>query len=309
MRLPPLHAGMPPPAASRSGRAGVPPPSGPVDRVDREPAPRWPFEGWRGVALAAALAMPLGAAALALWPAALSSEPPAVVRVHEGRSPQPAAPHLETTTAASLAPEATEHVLEEVAAQEGASADLLKAIAWQETGWKHFDSGGKVARRENRDPSGRVTSSDWGLMQINDRFHPEAFPAAREDPRANAAYAARYLRELLRRYGDTEKALIRYNGSPNYGAMILEHVRNRPWRAALLVDSHPEVSRRVLDLDGRLRRAVVNRLNLERRLAEERAGPSRHRVARLEKQLEAYRTQQRALGEQIRALLGGTHPP
>ncbi|MBB5693056.1 lytic transglycosylase domain-containing protein, partial [Muricoccus pecuniae] len=58
-----------------------------------------------------------------------------------------------------------------------------------------------------------VRSVDVGCMQVNLLHHPRAFASLAEgfDPRANLAYAIRFLRELYARTGDWGEAVARYH--------------------------------------------------------------------------------------------------
>ena len=66
-----------------------------------------------------------------------------------------------------------------------------------------------------------VRSIDVGCMQINLMYHPDAFPSLETafDPQANAAYAARFLKELFAQTGDWPKAAAAYHSAtPELGA-------------------------------------------------------------------------------------------
>lgn len=60
-----------------------------------------------------------------------------------------------------------------------------------------------------------VESIDVGCMQINQKWHGQAFRSLEQavDPKANVDYAARYLRELYQREGDWWSAAGRYHSS------------------------------------------------------------------------------------------------
>lgn len=67
-----------------------------------------------------------------------------------------------------------------------------RALAAQAVAVALAESGGlTTARNENRDRNGRVTSTDRGLWQINDRWHPEVSDAAADNPTTATAHAAR----------------------------------------------------------------------------------------------------------------------
>jgi hypothetical protein len=66
-----------------------------------------------------------------------------------------------------------------------------------------------------------VRSIDVGCMQINLMHHPDAFPSLEVafDPPANAAYAARFLKELYAQSSDWTKAAATYHSAtPELGA-------------------------------------------------------------------------------------------
>ena len=60
-----------------------------------------------------------------------------------------------------------------------------------------------------------MRSIDVGCMQVNLMHHPDAFPSLEQafDPPANAAYAARFLRQLFGQAGDWTKAVGLYHSS------------------------------------------------------------------------------------------------
>ena len=66
-----------------------------------------------------------------------------------------------------------------------------------------------------------IQSIDVGCMQVNLMHHPDAFPSLDMafDPQANAAYAARFLKELYAQTGDWTKATALYHSAtPELGA-------------------------------------------------------------------------------------------
>jgi Transglycosylase SLT domain len=66
-----------------------------------------------------------------------------------------------------------------------------------------------------------VRSIDVGCMQVNLMHHPDAFPSldVAFDPQANAAYAARFLKELYAQKGDWTRATAAYHSAtPDIGA-------------------------------------------------------------------------------------------
>lgn len=75
-------------------------------------------------------------------------------------------------------------------------------------GWKMWQEKSQATLANiNYHPNGHVASTDWGVMQINDRAHPEAFPRARQDIAYNIAFGMALLAK-------THKV---YQGSLNLG--------------------------------------------------------------------------------------------
>ncbi len=96
----------------------------------------------------------------------------------------------------------------QAAQKHGVSAQLLAAVAAQETGGPGSNAGSNIVGDGGH---GR------GLFQIDDRWHTFARDPSAMDPQANADYAAGMISGLLRRYGgNVRKALSAYNaGDPN----------------------------------------------------------------------------------------------
>lgn len=107
-------------------------------------------------------------------------------------------------------PQAIDTMLTNVAQKYGIPPAILKGLAFLESGWRQFDKNGKPLR-------GRVISVDQGIMQINQRFHPEAFPRASYDIQYNMEVGAAYLKSRYDRYQNWTKAIAAYNaGSIKY---------------------------------------------------------------------------------------------
>lgn len=108
-------------------------------------------------------------------------------------------------------------MLDAAAAKYGIPPNILKAVAYQESGWRtnarSFDGGhGK------------------GVMQIDDRFHQFARTNAVFDPAQNIDYGAKFLRSLYDKTGSWEAALKRYNGGSSYPPKIMSLAQRQPWR-------------------------------------------------------------------------------
>lgn len=83
--------------------------------------------------------------------------------------------------------------------------NILKAVALRESNWTMYDSSGSAVAGKNS------SSTDWGIMQINDKAHPKAFPRAKEDIVYNIEYGAKYLSKQYRRYNNWYDAVAAYN--------------------------------------------------------------------------------------------------
>jgi hypothetical protein len=138
--------------------------------------------------------------------------------------------------------------------------DLLAAIAVTESGRKHPDHPARVAWPWTVNAEGRgrhfatkaeaiawvrdlqrrdVNSIDVGCMQVNLRYHPDAFASLEEafDPRSNVAYAASFLAQLQEETGSWMMAAGRYHSAtPALSApyrMKVASARNDQQRANL----------------------------------------------------------------------------
>jgi hypothetical protein len=111
-------------------------------------------------------------------------------------------------------------LLDQAAAQDGIPPDILKAVAWQESGW---------------DPNALSYDGQHGkgVMQIDDRYHAFATTPAVFDPAQNIAYGAHYLKQLFDQEGTWSAALTDYNGSSAYARGVLALAQSRPWITAV----------------------------------------------------------------------------
>lgn len=141
-------------------------------------------------------------------------------------------------------------------ARYGIPANLLLAIGLQEAGTRRegqvtiwpwsVNSGGKGYIFESREDAVRfvrseeargATSIDTGCLQINRRWHPDAFGSieASFDPARNADYAARFLSELKAESGDWMVAAGNYHSKdPERHGRYLAGVRTNLEMAASL---------------------------------------------------------------------------
>ena len=153
------------------------------------------------------------------------------------RRPRTAAPdRVVASSEASLAH--YEHLLDHEAASAGVPADLLKAICWFASGWRQFE------------PSGRVLATPtsngnlYGCMQLNDEWHPDAFPVAMHDPQANIRYAARLVGWLFEQTQDWRRTTVAFFGhdrrAESAARRVARYTSQRPWleRQQLDRESH-----------------------------------------------------------------------
>jgi soluble lytic murein transglycosylase-like protein len=81
----------------------------------------------------------------------------------------------------------------------GVPREIAMGISGHESGgWKMWQ-GKDVIQNSNHTAAG-LHSIDWGVMQLNDRAHPGAFPRARQDLAYNIEYGMRYLADLHKVY-------------------------------------------------------------------------------------------------------------
>ncbi len=114
--------------------------------------------------------------------------------------------------------------------------DYLRAIAWQESRYN------PLATNSNRDQSGKITSTDYGIMQINSTtingFRRE-YPGLTaqkllDDPCLNIFVGAMVLRRNMNQYGTSWLAVGMYNAGVKNRT---ETIQNR-FRYAMLIDGH-----------------------------------------------------------------------
>jgi hypothetical protein len=80
------------------------------------------------------------------------------------------------------------------AREHGVPIDIAKGIAGNESNWKMWtdlDKGTVIQGKNIRD--GELKSTDWGVMQINDKAHARAFPRAKNDLEYNIEYGIQFL--------------------------------------------------------------------------------------------------------------------
>ena len=99
----------------------------------------------------------------------------------------------------------------------GIPANILKAVAWQESGW-------------NQNALSFDGHHGKGIMQIDDRFHAFARTQDAFDPAKNIDYGARYLKEQFEKTGSWAGALKRYNGGDAYPPKVLALAEQQPWQ-------------------------------------------------------------------------------
>jgi hypothetical protein len=110
-------------------------------------------------------------------------------------------------------------------------ADLLRAICWYASGWRQYEPSGRVLAT----PTAHGTN--WGCMQLSDNWHPDAFPAAMSDPRANVRYAANLLHWLNEQTGSWDRATVAFFGhdarAEHAARRVLRYRSERPWAARI----------------------------------------------------------------------------
>lgn len=117
----------------------------------------------------------------------------------------------------------TGQMLDEAAKKYGIPSDILKAIAWKESGW-------------NPDARGDGGQS-YGMMQIYKSAHPDYNEQeGMRNPAYNIEYGAKFLKGLYDQYGSWESAIQHYNGSgpmaERYKEAVLASLQTKPWATA-----------------------------------------------------------------------------
>lgn len=122
-----------------------------------------------------------------------------------------------------------DRMLAEEASVADVPADLLRAICWLASGWRQFEPGGRVLST----PSPQGTC--FGCMQLNDVWHPDAFPSAMNDAQASIRYAAHLMRWLYEQTGSWDRATIAFFGHDRRAELsarrVQKFVSSRPWSA------------------------------------------------------------------------------
>lgn len=107
-------------------------------------------------------------------------------------------------------------MLDKASEKYGIPDNILKAVAWQESGWnsKALSFDGQHGK---------------GVMQIDDRSHEFARTPDVFDPAKNIDYGAEYLKSLYDKTGSWQEALKRYNGGGDYPPKVLALADQQPW--------------------------------------------------------------------------------
>lgn len=111
-------------------------------------------------------------------------------------------------------------ILKAKAQEYGIPEAIALGMAGNESGWKmwkNMDSGALIEGRNQRE--GKLLSTDWGVMQINDKAHPRAFPRAKQDLEYNIEYGLSYLARQRQKtqgnlglgFGDWDRTIASYN--------------------------------------------------------------------------------------------------
>lgn len=110
-------------------------------------------------------------------------------------------------------------------------ADLLRAICWYASGWRQFEPSGRTLATPD------ASGTRWGCMQLSDHWHPDAFPVAMSDARANIRYAANLLHWLNEQTGSWRRASVAFFGhdarAEHAGRRVQRYREDRPWAARL----------------------------------------------------------------------------
>lgn len=178
--------------------------------------------------------------------------------LHPDAAAQAASPHgaiggtgvIALTSPANAGPQTCALATQAAESRHSLPAGLMTAIASVESGrydpqlqanvawpWtinaegtgSHFDSKADAIAHVSALRAGGMESIDVGCMQVNLRWHPDAFSSLDDafDPAINAAYAADLLLRLFNQHGDWPTAIAHYHSSEqqrgaNYAAKVAE---------------------------------------------------------------------------------------
>lgn len=113
-------------------------------------------------------------------------------------------------------------VITAMAEKHGVPVYVAMGVGGHESGgWKMWKDPevGALIKGENKSNSGRVFSTDWGVMQINDKYHPQAFPSVKDNMESNIEYGVKFLANLHNRahgslgigFGEWDRTIAAYN--------------------------------------------------------------------------------------------------
>lgn len=139
----------------------------------------------------------------------------------------------------------------------------------------YFKTKEEAVRTTQRLLDGGMRSIDIGCMQVNLRYHPDAFASLEDgfDPMTNVAYGADFLKRLHAQTGNWPKAVAFYHSQTRahggrYFARVIriwENERNRIANAAYVTPLRPEPR---IDISGELKPAIGPSREIEARMAE-----------------------------------------
>lgn len=91
--------------------------------------------------------------------------------------------------------------------------ETVASLCWTESRFRQYkwEEGFPVLVNNNY-RAGELDSTDWGICQINDKYHPESFPAARESWQANIKAGIAVFADCQERYQTDAEQIGCYNG-------------------------------------------------------------------------------------------------
>ena len=150
----------------------------------------------------------------------------------------------------------------------------------------YFKTKEEAVRTTQRLLDGGMRSIDIGCMQVNLRYHPDAFASLEDgfDPMTNVAYGADFLKRLHAQTGNWPKAVAYYHSQTTsrggrYFARVIriwENERTRIANAAYVAPSRPEPR---IDISGELKPAIGPAREIESHMVESIATASIMRPA------------------------------
>jgi len=163
------------------------------------------------------------------------------------------------------------HLLKAISLKETGRWDKNKkeSFTWPWTvtsgGWSHyFKTKESAIRAVKRLQLRKITNIDVGCMQINLKYHPNAFKTLDEafDPSSNILYATKFLKKLYKNEKSWHRSIEKYHSSnPKFSLKYRTKV-NKIWKKIRSIEAH---KKRVAVKKAYMERKAKYKLNMKSR--------------------------------------------